>query len=553
MKSPAVSLVLLAAILLHVTVVASSRKPTNSVDYEKVKYKALFPKRKSDEAAVVEWGHSAIISALDAVVANFGPQTAMGASFEVETAPILADPIDGYTNLKPRSIKNDNNKDDENEGHDPHKFLKQTIVLKNAESIDGNMCVMTNSAGMSGVHMAKVAKDSGAVALMVVNVLDPDNPDSVYPLQCESDEECEYAQEHIDIPIFMVSLSSGNVLTTAMDDDETSQRSSSSRQRDPQSGMPDRVRLYAGGDRPFFEDVRHEDPVVYLIHNLLTEQECDMLIQQANPKVEPFDDTKDDILEGTATATASKEGGSKSKTANLERAFLWNGALKSQSLKAIDERMEQVTGFPQAHFSDFQVNKFTKGSYHSPHYDSTHSMGQLASIHIFLTDGDDLSGGEFVFPYADRKPIKITPKRGMAVVYHNLDQEGGLDWSSAHGELPVKGDDNTIMWTARKWVLTEPLPKAHSVALPAFALLFGGKLPNFVKVFYEKMMEQFGVEQGNLYFEKCIVFGPVFLLLLLVSSIGSALTRYNNTEKNKKGTGTTKSGSTKNDTNKKSN
>jgi len=53
-------------------------------DYEKVKYRQIFPKRKGEEAAVVEWGHSAIISALDAVVAKFGPQPSMGASFEVE-------------------------------------------------------------------------------------------------------------------------------------------------------------------------------------------------------------------------------------------------------------------------------------------------------------------------------------------------------------------------------------------------------------------------------------------------------------------------------------
>ena len=34
----------------------------------------------SEEAAVVEWGHSAIISALDGAVAAFGPQTSQGVS-----------------------------------------------------------------------------------------------------------------------------------------------------------------------------------------------------------------------------------------------------------------------------------------------------------------------------------------------------------------------------------------------------------------------------------------------------------------------------------------
>ena len=37
--------------------------------------------RTSEEAAVIEWGHSAIISALDGAVAAFGPQTSQGVSF----------------------------------------------------------------------------------------------------------------------------------------------------------------------------------------------------------------------------------------------------------------------------------------------------------------------------------------------------------------------------------------------------------------------------------------------------------------------------------------
>ena len=36
--------------------------------------------RTSEEAAVIEWGHSAIISALDGAVATFGPQTSQGVS-----------------------------------------------------------------------------------------------------------------------------------------------------------------------------------------------------------------------------------------------------------------------------------------------------------------------------------------------------------------------------------------------------------------------------------------------------------------------------------------
>lgn len=292
-------------------------------DYEKVKYRQTFPKRVGEEAAVVEWGHSAIISALDAVVAKFGPQPSMGASFEVEAAPVLADPMDGYT-----GIADDND--------EPSKKKK---VLKNAKDVHGNMCVMTNSAGMSGVAMATIAKNSGAVALMVVNVLEVDNPDFIYSMQCESDEECAWAEENIDIPVIMISLSSGNILTTANSSGSTSQPSGA-QDAEPQLSMPERVRLYAGGDRPFYEDVQNEQPAVYLIHNLLTEAECDALIRKANNLVDPLDDSQTNTLEGTTSETAASALG-------VQRAFLWTGIYKTNEEKAIDERIEQITGFPQ--------------------------------------------------------------------------------------------------------------------------------------------------------------------------------------------------------------
>jgi len=46
--------------------------------------------RTSEEAAVIEWGHSAIISALDGAVAAFGPQTSQGVSFLFITYVIIS-------------------------------------------------------------------------------------------------------------------------------------------------------------------------------------------------------------------------------------------------------------------------------------------------------------------------------------------------------------------------------------------------------------------------------------------------------------------------------
>lgn len=189
----------------------------------------VFPQRTSKEAAVIEWGHSAIISALDGAVATFGPQTSQGANFEVETSPVLANPIDGVG----RKRKNDDESLSDFDREYPGK-------LKNADEVEGNMVIMTDAAGLSGVTMARIAKESGAAALMVVNT-DQNAGDFIYSLEPENDEEASYAEKNIDIPVVMVSLQAGNVITTAMATEDM----------DPNdvnkgAGLPERVRLYAG-------------------------------------------------------------------------------------------------------------------------------------------------------------------------------------------------------------------------------------------------------------------------------------------------------------------
>ena len=58
--------------------------------------KILYPQRTNDDAALLEWGHSAIIHAADAVVAQFGLQ-ASEEEFElgIEAAPVIGRPQQG--------------------------------------------------------------------------------------------------------------------------------------------------------------------------------------------------------------------------------------------------------------------------------------------------------------------------------------------------------------------------------------------------------------------------------------------------------------------------
>jgi PA domain len=454
-----------------------SKDPPNihNLDYN------VYPRRTEEEAAVLEWGHSAIISALDASVARFGPQTSQAALLEVECMPILANPMNGVNKDAARS---------EEEGDSTPTLLQK---LQNAEEVHGNIVVMTNNGGLSGVQMAKIAKMSGAAALLVVNI-DEERPDDIYRLEVLEGENAD----DIDIPVVMISLNSANVLTTAtveanMDPSDVVNH-----------GMPDRVRLYAGGDRPFFEDVEPIRPTLYLIHNLLTGQEADDLVASASTKVEPLEEGKVDTLQ-LNTQPENYPG--------VESTMLWHGMLHSPAMKAVGERIEQVTGFPAAHFSDFIVDKLEPGAEWKPHYDTHPYYTPMATIIVFLTD----NGGPVVYPSA-RKPIKVMPQKGMAIVHHNTDDRNQLDVSTAHALLAIP-EGEAPAYVARKYVFTDPISNARRIALPAFALPFGGKLPKVISTIHDFMVEKFGMEDGSSYFDKVCVLVPLLILLSLAQYV----------------------------------
>mmetsp|Transcript_17292 Transcript_17292/g.47631 ORF Transcript_17292/g.47631 Transcript_17292/m.47631 type:complete len:532 (-) Transcript_17292:3048-4643(-) len=480
MKFTALLLLSLSLSLSSWFMAAEAARKTRSNDLRSLDY-SVFPRRTEEEAAVFEWGHSAIISALDASVATFGPQTSQAALLEVECMPILASPVNGAMR--------------DAEG------VRQVTALRNADEVHGNIVVMTNNGGLSGVEMAKIAKLSGAAALLVVNI-DEKRPDDIYRLGVLDGEETD--AEDIDIPVVMISLNSANVLTTATVEPHMEQKDIVN------NGMPDRIRLYAGGDRPFFEDVEPLRPTLYLIHNLLTSTEADALVDSAGTKVEPLVEGVTDGLQYN-TQPQNYPG--------VESVMLWQGALASPAQKAIEERIEQVTGFPATHFSDFIVDKLGPGAHWKPHYDEEgqSSTTPIATIIVFLTDEGNADSGAVVYPGSSKKSIKVLPQKGLAIVHHNMDDKDQLDASTLHAMLPIA--EGETVYVARKYVFEQPVSKSRRMALPAFALLGGGKLPSFVVSFYDLMVDNLGVKDGNIYFDKACVFLPMLVVLLLAQFV----------------------------------
>lgn len=513
-------------------------------DWMRLDY-AVFPRRHVDEAAVLEWGHSAIISALDASVAWFGPQTSQAALLEVEAQPVLASPVHGVSNTVQEALDALEEQASDVETNEQVANWRK-IVLDNADEVQGNVVVMTNTGDLSGPQMAMLAQNSGAAALLVVNV-DEDRPDDIYRLAADrndSDDDDENSLRNnshhhaalaalIDIPTVMISMNAANVLTTA-----TVDPNASSRRRVVNHGMPDRVRLYAGGDRPFFEDAQAESPAVYLIHNVLTREECKALQTRASTRLQPLEaiastagGTRSPLQYTTASSLRGDKSGGPYYVGDVSRVVLWQGLWQSQAAKAVEERIEQVTGFPSTHYSDWIVDRYEAGAYVRPHVDNilaADGTAPIAVLTVFLND----DGGDAAIVYpsvptnaAAQKPLKIRPQQGLAVVHHVTDDHHRIDTNAVTGVLPASTEHGDAYYLARKYIYATPVSTARRLVLPALSLVAagGGNLPSLVVRLHVAMLEQFGVPQGNANFDRVCIFFPLLLVLLLVQYVVNRL------------------------------
>lgn len=107
----------------------------------------------------------------------------------------------------------------------------------------------------------------------------------------------------------------------------------------------------------------------------------------------------------------------------------------------------EVLDQPKSHFEFLQCTSYSRGQEYKAHYDTLEESnseiakrGQRASTMLIYLN-DDYQGGETYFPELD---VRIQPRTGRALLFHNLDDDGHRDPCSCHAGLPV--------WSGKKYV-----------------------------------------------------------------------------------------------------
>lgn len=185
------------------------------------------------------------------------------------------------------------------------------------------------------------------------------------------------------------------------------------------------------------------NPNIAVITNLLSEQECDKLVQLSIGK-----------LKRSEVVDRGSGGSEVSKVRTSEGAYFQRG--ENAVVERLEKRIEALTGIPVDRGEGLQMLHYGIGAEYKPHHDYFEPSdsgsavlmkagGQrVATMVIYLNEVE--AGGETIFPELE---LTVKPVRGSAVYFEYHNQQLKLDPRCLHGGSPVLRGEK---WIVTKWL-----------------------------------------------------------------------------------------------------
>ena len=206
-------------------------------------------------------------------------------------------------------------------------------------------------------------------------------------------------------------------------------------------GLLERVGVGVGSARVQLETLRERKPYIQLVHDFLSPKEISHVVRLAEAQT-------------FASSTIASKGGDAvdgdrtSSTCHLATAH-------DNIIQAIEKRAATLLRTPAACVEPLQVVKYGAQQQYKPHFDyfpeksdyfvanthhgyvdedgREHPNQRLYTLFVYLNQPDaahTACAGGTVFPECN---YEIIPKKGMAVLFHNLDERGREDTMALHG------------------------------------------------------------------------------------------------------------------------
>jgi len=188
-------------------------------------------------------------------------------------------------------------------------------------------------------------------------------------------------------------------------------------------------------DREIDIITRLEEPLIVVLGNVLSHEECDELIRLSKDKLQ-----------------RSKIGSTHDVNELRTSSSMFFQESENEIVARVEKRVSTIMNIPIEHGEGMQILQYTPGQEYKAHHDFFSSTSQAAknnrisTLIMYLNDVEQ--GGETFFPKLN---LSVTPKKGMAVYFEYFYNDQDLNELTLHGGAPVI--------TGEKWVATQWMRK----------------------------------------------------------------------------------------------
>lgn len=189
---------------------------------------------------------------------------------------------------------------------------------------------------------------------------------------------------------------------------------------------------YSINDRQVFAEVLNEEPLIVKFLSILSEDECDALIESAKNRL------------------------NRSKLANKEVSPIRTSSgmffeeNESPLIAQIEQRVTTLMHLPLKNAEGLQVLHYEPGQQFKPHFDFFNDNNpksennRISTLVIYLNDVEE--GGETTFPMLN---LSVKPEKGCAVYFEYFYQNQEVNDLTLHSGAPVIRGEK---WVATQWM-----------------------------------------------------------------------------------------------------
>lgn len=191
-------------------------------------------------------------------------------------------------------------------------------------------------------------------------------------------------------------------------------------------------------DREIDIVTRLEEPLIVILGNVLSNEECDELVRLSKDKMK-----------------RSKIGTTREENELRTSSSMFLEESENEIIARVEKRVSSIMNIPVEHGEGLQILRYTPGQEYKAHHDFFSSTSKVASnnristLVMYLNDVEQ--GGETFFPKLN---LSVTPKKGMAVYFEYFYNDQNLNDLTLHGGAPVI--------TGEKWVATQWMRKQRT-------------------------------------------------------------------------------------------